>query len=867
MGTSGTNDNLKVTEGDALSARRWNRVIDRLPENQSGTGTSVGTLRQAVVFGQAINDVELGEVRGLGDFYGDPNAPFDIGDGDIVDLALPVFPSTCHMLLVPRQPIESGELGPCVYDGGVLVRFREETTQPLGNYCFPDPVDPTYMKRSTSGYKISTVVSTDYSVASMGDVQQVWKFELLDNYTPSSTPALCKLLTLRDEEFASSVEVNFLDCGTLAEGTVGYCVFADGDFHTIEICQGGGAPSVETPRVRFRLSYGFNDTGEATAVVLNTYGTTSVNPGDTVTVCDTQKQFAAAIGSAQVSIPQTTLFPCGGSLGFAVETERVVGTCEVSGVCTDGVTPQECAGSGGTFTAYKTCAGGDLTPVKRWEVEQCSQTVNRMRVWVYRNSGTHSQPTGETDPTAEGPVALYFNNVEAFLSRYPNVDYDLGITENTDSTVPYNYKVEADNDGRFSAIQGSAVTIQAVPRNQRLEDGCNDSTPYPLGSPPYEMSRWQIEEVESPVARWIRVSWQTEKIWDYDNGVFMEGDDPLTYFDDSVNNHIQTLPGLEQTCLKLNEKGWAFWDPNEQKYNVAVTKSAIYGTASPLEILGKKPTDSGELLDFDGCDLKYKETKNWFVFGDGDDCEVETTDETATADVVAVQNIYDVARVGDYLHFSYNTIYVCKTDPGGVTQEYICCPDEELGCCENYDGTYTPDMTKEDCENAGGTWLGSGEDCPEPCLVECSECYSGGAKFALEGLSWDPGTQTGSGEAGRADLDTVTWTAGSSDCCATLQVTLESDDPGVAPVVATAEVCIVQPNHCPTMMLELELTWTPTTFDGITLPTSLGAGVVNEGCTGMYGFSGGCIVPTNPDPATPSGAWDEVDISVTDCAI
>lgn len=865
MGTSGTNDNLKVSEGDSLSAKRWNRVIDRLPENQSGTGTSVGTLRQAVVFGKAINDVELGEVRGLGDFYGDPNAPFDIGDGDIVDLALPVFPSTCHMLMVPRQPIKADEIGPCVYDGGVLVRFREGSTQPLGNYCFPDPLDPTYMKRSTSGYKISTVVSTDYSVASMGDVQQVWKFELLDNYTGGAT-AFCKLLTLRDEEFASSVEVHFLNCGTLAAGTIGYCVFADGEFHTIEICQGGGSGSVDNPRIRFRLQVGFKDTGEATAVVLNTYGTTTVSPGDVVTVCDTQKQFAHAIGSTDVSIPQSTVFPCGGSLGFAVETERVVGACTIEGICTDNVSAAVCAAASGTFEEYKTCAGGDLTPVKRWEVEQCSQTVNRMLVSVYRNSGTHSQPTGEDN---EPEVTLYFQNAESVLSRYPNVDYDLGIEVNTDPAVPYAYKIKADNDGRFSAIQGSLVTIQAVPRRQRLEDGCNDSTPYAAQN--YEPTRWQIEEVHSPLARWIRVTWQgSSNGWFNDIGFFKEGENPLSYFEDPLNDHIETVTGLEQECLTLEEPAWAFWDPNDQKYNVAITRSALYGTATSLEMVGKKTGEVGELLDFDGCDLDYKETKPWLVFGDGEGCDSETIDKKATANLVPVQNIYDVSRVGDYLHFSYNTIYVCKTDPGGVDTEYICCPDEQTGCCENYDGTYTPGVTQDYCENPPsgappGTYLGDGSDCPGAgCLVECSECSNGGASFELDGLSWS-GTTTGSGANGHADGSTAVWTAG-SNCCAQLSVTLKSDDLNVNDVVATAQVCIVQPTNCPFAMLELELSWSPATFDGVTLPTTLGAGTVS-GCGGTYGYTGGCIVPDQPDPNTPSGTWDEADITVTDCTI
>ena len=864
MPAGGNNDNLKVSAGDNLSANRWNRVIDRLPENQSGTGTSVGTLRQEIVFGKAINDVALGEVRGLGDFYGDPATPFDIGDGDIVDLAEPIFPTTCHMLLVPRQPINSDEIGPAVYDGGVLVRFREETTQPQGNYCFPDPVDPTYMKRSTSGYKISTVVSTDYSVASMGDVQQIWKFELLDNYTGAAT-ALCKLLTLDDEEFAPSVEVHFLNCGTLASATVGYCVFANGEFHTIEICQGGGGGGVDNPRVRFRLKTGFNDTGQATALVLNTYGTTTVSPGDEVTVCDTQKQFAQAIGSNQVTISASATFPCGGSLGFAVETESVVGKCDVEGTCSDNATPQLCNLVGGTFTPNVTCGGTDLTPVKRWEVESCSQTVNKMLVSVYRNTGTHSQPTGETDPNDEPPVTLYFNDSESMLSRFPNVDYDLGIQENTDDTIPYAYQIDADNDGRFSAINGSLVTIQAVPKRQRLEDGCNDATPYTAQA--FEPSRWQIEKVHSPLARWIRVKWNGSS-WTHDVE-YLEGESPSTYFEDSLNDHIQTLPGLEQTCLKMDEKAWAFWDPNEQNYNVAITRSALYGTATPLEMIGKKTGEAGALLDFDGCDLDYKKTSPWLVFGDGSGCESTTTDETATADLVAVQNIYDVSRVGDTLQFSYNTIYVCKTDPGGVDTEYICCPDVLTGCCENYDGTYSPGVTQTDCENPPdgsppGTYLGDGSSCPTGCLVECDECSNGGATFALDGLSWS-GTTTGSGANGHAEGSTAVWTAG-SNCCAQLSVTLKSDDANVNDVVATAQVCIVQPTNCPFAMLELELSWSPSTFDGVTLPTTLGAGTVT-GCSGTYGYTGGCIFPTRPDPATPSGTWDECDITVTDCTI
>lgn len=866
MTTSGTNDNLKVKRGDKLSAKRWNRIVDRLSENEHGTGTTVGTLHQDIVFGKAIADVALGEVRGLGDFYGDPDAVFDIGDGDIVELALPTWPDTCHMLLVPRQPIESDEIGPCVYAGGAVVRFREETEQPVGNYCFPDPVDPTYMKKSTSGYKIATVVSDDYAVAVMSDVQQVWKFELTQTYTSGPTAA-AKLLTLLDEEFATSVYVKMLSCGALPTGTVGYCIFAQGDFHLVEICQGGGG-GVDNPRVRFRLLDGFNDTGTANALVLNTYGTTNVSPGDTVTVCDTQKQFAKAIGANDVSVVPSTVFPCGGSIGFAVETTEILGSCTIEGSCSDGFTAANCTASNGSFNAGKNCDDSDIAPEVRWEVEQCSQTLNKMLVSVYINDSTHSQPTGEI---GEGKVTLYFNDHESFLSRWPNVDYDTAIENNFDGTIPYNYKIEADNDGHFSAINGSLVSIQAAPKKQRILDGCNVDTPYTTQNP--ESDRWQIEEVHSPIARYIKCSWRgldptdpDHDEWEYDH--YYEGDDPEFYFiaPDEVSKHIETLPGFEQTCLKEGEKGFAFWDMNDQTYKVFATRSAMYGTGTSFEMVGQPTAEEDEILAFSGCDLNFKVSKPWFVFGDGKDCESDYEFESTSPALLPVDNIYNVTRVGDQLHFDYNTVYVCAFDPGGIKPVEICC-DDETGCCREYDGTYTPDQTQEDCTNRGGQYLGDGSECPDPpdCLVECSECTNGGAAFNLDGLSWS-GQQTGSGQAGHADISTQQWTA-IEDCCAELEVVLESDDPNVNPVTATAQVCIVQPNNCTQpMMLELELSWQPATFDGVTLPTVLGAGQVT-GCGGTYGLTGGCIVPDQPDPNTPSGTWDECDITVTDCTI
>ena len=854
MAAGGNNDSLKVSTGDNLSATKWNRVIDRLPENQSGTGTSVGTLRQEIVFGKAINDVALGEVRGLGDFYGDPAAPFNIGDGDIVDLAEPIFPTTCHMLLVPRQPINSDEIGPAVYDGGVLVRFREETTQPQGNYCFPDPVDPTYMKRSTSGYKISTVVSTDYSVASLGDVQQIWKFELLDNYNGSST-ALCKLLTLDDEEFAPSVEVHFLNCGTLPSGSVGYCVFANGEFHAIEVCQDGGGGG-QSKRIRFVLEGKFNDTGQALANVLDSFGNTGLTRGDQVVVNDPRKLFAHAIGFQNMNFTpaQVSDFPCGGSIGYAVWTEA------------PDIDPPSTA------------------EYPRYEVEQCTQTVSKMKVFVYESgsgsTGTvKSRPTGEDNET---PCTLYFSDHSNFASRWPDVDYCESWTDaQPDPAIPeaYKYKLLALNPHRFSANRGSWCMIEKSSTPQRAENACNDLTPY---AGIQSVVEWTITDVQLPIARWIKVEFVAKGVgddpdlWGY-SGDYAEGEDPsVAYFRDNVifSSRIRTAPGMEVGCMTFGEIGWAFWDPNEQFYNVVVTNSALYGSPIDVKVIGHTDLNQ-DLLSATGCALSYPEFKSIPVFGvQPPDCEVIPTSKTVALATTPVDVVTGATIVGTEMCLSTDTIYVCDTGVGPNPPICLdvcdpCVPPPETGCCENYDGTYTPGVTQTDCENPPdgsppGTYLGDGSECPTGCLVECSECSNGGASFAFDGLSWS-GTQTGSGQSGHADETTATWSAG-SDCCATLSVTLKSDDPFVSDVQATAQVCITQPSQCQNAMLELELTWSPATFDGVTLPTNLGAGVVT-GCSGTYGQTGGCIIPDQPDPNTPSGTWDECDITVTDCTI
>ena len=845
--------NLKLQSGDVLSANIWNRVIERLPDRGAGVGNDVHLINKTVVQCKAHTDIGIAEVWAVDAYLGDTTDIYEIAPTHILSVTDVIWPQNCHKLVVAERPVLQDEIGPFAYNGGAIV----ELTAGLGDYAFPDPADSTKMKQGSSGFRILNMVGSERAVVDLAEPQNLWLYELTEAYTGGAS-GNGHILTLYDVQFSNSPTTIYFegDCkpDALPSGHKGYCIFADGAFWALDQCGGGGCGS-QTKRIRFVLENKFNDTGQALANVLDTFGTTGLVRGDQVVVNDPRKLFAHAIGFQNINItpdPANNVFECGGSIGYAIWTEA------------PDIDPPSTA------------------EYPRYEVEQCTQTVSKMKVFVYEagNSGSggtpKSRPTGETN---EQPCTLYFGDQSNFSSRWPDVDFCESWADVTDPEIPqaYKYKLQALNPHRFSANRGSWCIIEKSTTPQRPENACNDLTPYAgFGDPAPE---WTITDVQYPIARWIRVEFVSKgagdapDVWRY-GGDYAEGEDPtVAYFRDDVpfDSRIQTALGMDTGCMIDGEIGWAFWDPNDQFYNVIVTNSALYGSPIDVKVIGH--SDQGvDLLSATGCALSYPEFASIPVFGiKPEECEITPTTKTVALATTPVDVVTGATIVGTEMCLSTDTIYVCDTGVGPNPPICLdicdpCVPQPETGCCRNYDGTYSPDQTRVDCENAGGQYLGDGSDCPDPCLIYCELCDNGGAKFELDGLSWDAASTT-SGFAGFADIATASWQAGQDDCCAELTVTLKSDDPQVNPVVATATVCIVNPNQCIQSMLELELSWSPATFDGVTLPTALGAGQTS-GCSATYGLDGGCVVPENPDPNTqpvPVGSWNEANITVTDC--
>ena len=642
---------------------------------------------------------------------------------------------------IATQTIEAGLIGPAAFKPWGQVKAD---IGGAGAWLMHDPDNPEQFKLATGGIArvITYDTTTGQTVANFDEQQRLWRYILLADVENLEAPA--HLLDLNGLPYAT-ITLRFLR-NDEKEGDTGQCLHTGNHFDAIEDEQ-------PTPRFRFRLKTAFNDTGQAYAKVLDTWGTVR-NPdgsivalGDVLVVNDPRKCFAHAIGYDDLTTIHAAaepFFPAGGSVGYAVETEQLKA---------DPVDP-------------------DDPQYPRWEVEQCTQTIDKMIVQIQggypSTPGTTDKPTGVID---EGDITLKFIPSSTVLSRWPYVDYSPEWLPPTEPADPWT--IETKNPNRFSAGTGWAIIERRV-NNSRAEDAENVDTPYAMNPP--GVIEWHIVEVENPIARCLCGTYESDEGWQFANTIF-EGENPVDvqYFDDegALTSAIKTATCLSVDCIADGEKGIAFWDPNSQNYQIISTNSALYGSATDIEAIAQK-TDPGTdpLLAFSGCNLEFLKTTPIKVFGMTGDCEETTTTETIYPALNAIDVITGSYRSGDNICFTRSQVYVCSAIPITDECEYVCC-DELLGCCHNYDGTYTHNITEAQCDINNPlptppiSWTAG--DCPEG---DCCDSVSAAtavsnAYFEFTGLNMavttgtlKPGSSafTSSGDCGATLTFQVTWT-------------------------------------------------------------------------------------------------------------
>jgi hypothetical protein len=251
-----------------------------------------------------------------------------------------------------------------------------------------------------------------------------------DDVKIECTKALCKIYKPRmrsQSDWADNdkdVDVNrvktFADgtqkSGSTQYGTATYWVYNTHTeaipANTMSLCALVGGvlfafpPQKTQKRIRFRLKTSFNDNGYASAYVLDQWGCNDLTLNTPVNVCDPRKLFAHAIGADSLTAIHNEnpsigdFLHAGGSVGYAVMTYDID-------------PPEDCLNC---QTPISACEPANCYP--RWEVEQCTQIANKMKVQIDATNGT-GKITGEIaeDGSNEGQKILKFTPAEGDVLR------------------------------------------------------------------------------------------------------------------------------------------------------------------------------------------------------------------------------------------------------------------------------------------------------------------------------------------------------------------------------------------------------------------------------------------------------------------
>lgn len=231
--------NLKATKGAAISARKWNQLVDRLPEEAIGFGVGGFRLNQTAV--QVVNDSgadrDVGEVIVLSDFDGPTSDIYDAINTPMFTAEQSSWHTSIASMGVFLEPVPGGERGMVAISGLAMVKLSAAPDADH-THVFIDDQTTTVCRPSYSGVgKILATLSvsgSEYAMVSIGDCQNLWRYELLqDSVAPAPTNA-----TLQDRRGNACGTISLRDPLALMSdqkiGDQGWCYNCGNEFEAIQ---------------------------------------------------------------------------------------------------------------------------------------------------------------------------------------------------------------------------------------------------------------------------------------------------------------------------------------------------------------------------------------------------------------------------------------------------------------------------------------------------------------------------------------------------------------------------------------------------------------------------------------------------------
>ena len=675
---------------------------------------------------------------------------------------------------------------------------------------------------------------------------------------------------------------------------------------------GGGGGSAGIKFLKFqlieptRVEASPHESGDANAIVIDPLNS-GYNVGDQILVYDMAKEF-------QFSHP--------GSIGIAYWTTKFVedwmttsppstvspGRCDISNLLT---TESACDGAGGTWEEGV------------WEIESCTQLVTEIEVEVSDSiakwytgdiTGTISAAKGSwphvmwKDQDEYNGAQVMLQNVHGFTAN-PGRCYAqrINLSQTTqDPTivgVPYagsdqefewHIKSVQNPTARQAQVKwdGSAWILDATLQDEWKEGEdpkLNDhvqTTAQML--PPFENEDWCMipddtlgwgllddnDGYYNCVATFSSMLGPPTKV----SGVMKLEDDT----DELIDNVESDSPGnAGESCGKITYKElqnvYIFGDPNSSGPNTCPLELLdppreidLYENAVDMTVVRSVTLDDGKLV-MSTADIK--------VCGEiGEPTEI-TLPTDCNCDYYDIQ--YPDHPYIDYYDILWPdgcepcdpasgccTVEYGNGDPDQVTRSVTsdwCSAQAGLqgsvtnttwtegpcSCCVGGDAD-GEDVTQDICEDGGGVWT-EGE-CPgeDACLDSCNVC-SGNVELTNLGVAWQNVDHNGSGGYDGRIVQASVEIEGHSTCEWAVNGIAESDDPAISPINVVCTVTVVTEDR-------LDLSWTPSSFAGVTFPTRADGqfGV----CDQPFGFGYGGVTPTDPGG---SGTWNEVVLDIDSC--
>jgi hypothetical protein len=235
---------LKHFEGDAVSARKLNGVVDRLPHDSFGLQALVGALNGSNIrFHNDATAREPGQVV-IVDSWDSVADPIEGRDNAVVLIKDPVWPGEWALVGIVVAATPADEYGVLTLNGLAVAEFS--SLNPAASWAMIDPADTSKLKSATSGFaRLLGQVDATHGLVQMGHVQPMWKYRALDVGDGTTDPTLADILELNGTVYSLATPVEFIgDIGAIDPGEIGaafqtvngFECLAGGGFNCIDLC-------------------------------------------------------------------------------------------------------------------------------------------------------------------------------------------------------------------------------------------------------------------------------------------------------------------------------------------------------------------------------------------------------------------------------------------------------------------------------------------------------------------------------------------------------------------------------------------------------------------------------------------------------